>query len=132
MKGMGKFMPELTDNQKMIQKTMDVAAQLVVDYAAPEVPALENLTPDGLCEMFGRLNEARKAVEKVEKIVRGRFESQIEGKKEFRGENFNYKKEDRSRSALDQQKAKDYLQEQGILDDFMSHTEVPTVTIKRN
>lgn len=122
----------LTDTQKALQKTLDHAAQCVIDYAAPEVPALGNLTPEGLLEDFGRLNEARKALEKTEKIVRARFESQIEGKKEMRGDNFSYKKEVTDRTALNQTKAKAYFEEQGTLADYMDTTEVERVTVKRN
>jgi hypothetical protein len=123
----------LTDNQRMIAKTMDIASQLVVDYAAPEVPEMGNLTPTGLCEMFGRLNEARKQLEKVEKIVRARFESQIPNQREFRGENFVYKKASQERTALDQTMAKETLARMGeeVLAEHMKTTEVDTVTIKR-
>lgn len=125
----------LTDSQKILQKTLDHASDLCVKYAAPEVPALGNLTPEGLLEDFGRLNEARKALEKTEKIVRARFESQIDGKKEMRGDNFNYKKESSPRVALDQTAAKAKLVELGgeaALQECMSSTDVERVTVKRN
>lgn len=125
----------LTDSQKIIQKTMDNASELVIAYSAPEVPALENLTPQGLLEDFGRMNEARKACEKVEKIIRSRFESQLEGKKELRGDNFHYKKETSERTALDQTKAKAKLVELGgeeALQECMATTEVDRVNVKRN
>ena len=50
----------LTDNQRSIQKTLDIASQVVIMYSGTEVPDLGNLTPEGLLEEFGRLNEARK------------------------------------------------------------------------
>ena len=123
---------EMTDNQRLINGTMDAASELVVAYAAPEVPSLENKTPQGLLEDFGRLNEARKAVEKTEKIVRSRLEALIEGKRELRGDNFTYKKEVTERYALNQTKAKETLQGLGLLEDHMDTTEVERVTVKRN
>lgn len=124
-------MANLTDNQKSIAKTMDIANQLVIDYAAPEVPALDNATPQKLTEEFGRLNEARKALEKTEKIVRGRLDALLEGKKECRSDNFQYKIESTERTALNQGKAKEYLSEQGVLEDYMSTSEVERRTVKR-
>lgn len=122
----------LTDSQKILQKTLDHASELAIAYAAPEVPALGNLTPEGLLEDFGRLNEARKSLEKTEKIVRARFESQIEGRKEMRGDNFTYKKETSPRYALNQTKAKEVLEEVGRLEECMESTDVERVTVKRN
>jgi ABC-type transport system substrate-binding protein len=123
----------LTDNQRMLAKTLDFAAQEAIAYAAPEVPELGNLTPEGLLESLGRLNEARKAFEKVEKIVRARFESQINGKTELRGDNYTYSKAVTPRYALNQSKAKKLLEEAGIPEDqYMESSEVPRVTVKRN
>ena len=53
--------PQLTAAQKRIQTTLDLASSTVIAYAATEVPRLDNLTPQGLLEDLGRLNEARKA-----------------------------------------------------------------------
>jgi hypothetical protein len=122
----------LTDTQKMLAKTLDIASQSVIAYSAPEVPPLGNATPEGLLEEFGRLNEARKALEKVEKILKVRLESQLAGRKELRGDNFNYKKAVQERTALDQTMAKAKLEELGILPGYMKTTEVETTTVKRN
>lgn len=124
----------LTDNQRQLAKTMDIAGSLAIAYAALEVPALGNLTKTGLLEDFGRLNEARKALEKVEKIVRGRLESQLDGAKELRGENYQYTKKSQERTALNQTAAKETLMRLGgqeLLDEHMATTEVETVTVKR-
>jgi len=121
----------LTDSQRILNVTMDAANELVIAYAAPEVPSLENKTPEGLLEDFGRLNEARKAIEKTEKIVRGRLEALLEGKTELRGDNYQYKRESSTRTALDQTAAKKELERQGILEDFMVSSEVERVTVKR-
>lgn len=125
----------LTDSQKILVKTLDHASDLCIKYAAPVVPKLENLTPEGLLEDFGRLNEARKVLEKTEKIVRARFQSQIAGKKELRGDNFHYQKEVTERTALNQGKAKEKLVELGgdeALQECMDTSEVERVTVKRN
>ena len=122
----------LTDSQKILQKTLDHAGELCIAYAAPTVPELNNLTPEGMLEDFGRLNEARKVLEKTEKIVRTRFESQIDGKKEMRGDNFSYKKETTPRYALNQTKAKEVLESIGRLEECMDSSEVERVTVKRN
>ncbi|MEB3067289.1 hypothetical protein, partial [Parvimonas micra] len=55
----------LTDVQRRLSKVLDAASSTAIAYAAPEVPALENLTEMGLTEELGRLNEARKAIEKT-------------------------------------------------------------------
>ena len=124
-------MANLTDNQRKIANTLDIAGQVVIDYAAPEVPSLENATPQKLTEELGRLNEARKAMEKTEKTVRGRLDALLEGAKECRSDNFQYKIETTERTALNQGKAKEYLAEQGVLEDHMSTSEVERRTVKR-
>lgn len=123
---------EMTDNQRQLAKTLDIAGSLAIEYAAPEVPPLGNLTPEGLLEDFGRLNEARKALEKTEKIVRGRLEAMLQGRKELRGDNFTYNCKMADRTALDQTAAKAYFEKEGILEDFMKTSSVETVTVKRN
>lgn len=122
----------LTDTQRLLMGSMDAATELAIAYAAPEVPSLENKTPQGLLEDFGRLNEARKAIEKTEKIVRGRLESQLKGQVELRGDNFTYKKESVPRYALDQSLAKAKLEEHGCLEECMKSSDVERVTVKRN
>ena len=144
----------LTDTQRILAKTLDAASSECIAYAAPEVPELGNLTKEGLLESFGRLNEARKAMEKTEKVVRARFESQLpEGCKELRGDNYKYAKAVQERTALTQDRAKALLLaiaenprclavliEEGIIDEATSKThmlgctgttEVDTVTVKR-
>jgi hypothetical protein len=122
----------LTDTQRMLQRSMDTASELAVAYAAPEVPPMGNLTKFSLLEDFGRLNEARKALEKTEKIVRSRLEAQLEGAKELRGDNFTYKKATSPRTALDQGIAKTVLEEVGRLEECMATTAVERVNVTRN
>lgn len=120
----------LSDSQVRLRKHLDIASEVAIAYAAPEVPSLGNATPQGLVEEFGRVNAARKALEKVEGILKERIKATSGGQKEIRADNFIYKKEMRPRSALNQTTAKVYFEEQGILDQFMSHTEVETTTVK--
>ena len=122
---------DMTDNQKQLAKSLDIAMESCIAYAAPEVPLLGNATKEGLTEELGRLNEARKAMEKTEKIVRGRLDALLDGERECRGDNFEYKIETTSRYALDQKKAKATLESQGVLDDHMVSSEVDRRTVKR-
>jgi hypothetical protein len=123
---------DLTNAQRKLQRHIDLATDTALKYAAPEVPAMSNLTPQGLLEDLGNVNVVRKAFETLEKTLKERLKSQLEGKNELRSDNFNMKLEDRPRTALDQTKAKGKLEELGILDDFMATTSVPTMTIKEN
>lgn len=121
----------MTDNQRQLAKTLDIAGEVTIAYAAPEVPTLENATPQKLVEELGRLNEARKALEKTEKTVRGRLDVMLDGKKECRADNFQYTIKSQERTALDQQKAKTTLKGLGKLAEHMKTTEVDTRTVKR-
>lgn len=123
----------LTEAQRRLQRSLDAAASTCLAYAAPEVPALGNLTKTGLLEDFGRLNEARKTIEKTEKIVKERLKSQLDGEKELRGDNFQLKIEMRPRVALNQERAKAKLLELGgqeALDECMDETSVEFTTVK--
>ena len=137
-------MAHLTDTQRTLQKTLDIASNSVIAYSAPEVPELGNATPQGLLEEWGRLNEARKAMEKVEKIVQKRFLSQVnvealseEGDPsdyvdELRGDNFNWVQTKSDTTRLDQTAAKKTLAEQDILAEHMSTSTVTRNIVKRN
>ena len=123
----------LTDAQRRLQLVLDAASQSAIAYAGPTVPELGNLTPEGLNEEFGRLNDARKAIEKVEKIVKERLKSQLDGRKHLRSDNYDLKIESAARVALDQSAAKAKLLELGgqeALDACMAETMVERVTIK--
>lgn len=102
--------PQLTDAQRRIQKHMDAAMDTVIKYTAPEVPKIENYTPQGLVEEAGRINKAKGAVEKVEKILKERLRSMREGKNEIRSDNFTLKITSQPRTALNQGAAKDFFE----------------------
>jgi hypothetical protein len=121
----------LNSSQKRIRHTLDAATGTAMAYAAAEVPAYGNLTVTGLVEDLGYLNEARKDLEKVEKILKERLKSHPDFQPELRSDNFSMVLEDRTRTALDQGAAKTKLEELGILPDFMKESVVPTMTLKR-
>lgn len=123
---------QLTATQKQLANTIDKATSSVLAYAASVVPPLENLTKQGMLEELGYMNEARKAIEKTEKIIKERLKSRLDaGETEMRSDNFQMTYENRERCALDQTKAKSYLEQAGILEEYMATTQVPTMTIKR-
>lgn len=121
---------EMNDSQRRVKRVIDLATDTVVNYHAREVPPLGNLTVEGMVEDLGYLNEARKGIEKVEKILKERIKSQLDGKREVKSDNFSYKLEARPRTALNQERAKAYFEEQGILADYMDTTSVDTTIIK--
>jgi hypothetical protein len=122
----------LSDAQRRVQRVVDAAMTTVIAYSAPTVPPLENLTVEGMVEELGYLNEARKKLESVEKTVKERLKSRLGGLTEVRSDNFTMKYESRPRTALDQTKAKAFFEAQGTLADYMSSSEVPTMTFTRN
>ena len=127
------LLKDMNDAQKKAARNIDLATDTVLAYAARDIPSADNLTPEGLVEDLGRLNIARKLLEKTEKIIKERLKATMPpGTREIRSDNFTMNYENRERTALDQSKAKSYLEEQGILADFMSTTAVPTMTIKEN
>lgn len=123
---------DLNDAQKRIRKSIDIATDTCIAYAAKEVPPLGNLTNEGIVEELGYLNEARKELEKAEKILKERLKSRISLGEEIKSDNFTMTYENRSRTALNQTAAKEKLEELGVLADYMTDSEVPTMTIKRN
>lgn len=98
-----------TRAQKDIFLKMQQATDQVVAYAAPEVPLLGNLTPEGLLENLGPVNDAKKAVEKVEKILKERLKSQLNGAKTLRADNYEMKIAYADRVAINQGMAKETL-----------------------
>ena len=85
-----------------------------------------------MLEELGRINEGRKAFETVEKILKERMKTLLDGKTALRSDNFNLELKGVERTALNQGKAKAYFEEQGTLADYMSTTVVPTMYVKPN
>jgi hypothetical protein len=121
----------MNDSQRRVKRVIDLATDTVITYTAKTVPPLGNLTKEGMVEELGRLNEARKAMEKTEKIIKERLKAMLDpNETEVKSDNYQMKYEDRSRTALNQEAAKGKLEELGILAEYMSTTSVPTMTIK--
>lgn len=120
----------LNDSQRRVKRVIDLAMDTCVAYAAKEVPPLGNLTKEGLVEELGRMNEARKAIERTEKILKERLRPMLELNAEVRSDNYVLTYESRSRLALNQTKAKEHLEELGVLADYMDASEVPTMIVK--
>lgn len=127
-------MSVLSDKQKQLQKDMDVAFEIALSYAAPTIPALGNLTETGLVEELGRVNFARKALEKTEEILKERVKAISGGKSAIQSDNFIYTRAESSRTALNQTAAKEKLVELGgqeALDACMATTDVMTTKLAR-
>lgn len=107
--------------------TLDIA----IAYFAKEIPSLGNMTAEGLVEHVGAMKELRKDIEKVEKILIERLKSLLNGRTELSSDNYDMTLRTQERNALNQTAAKEYFQEQGILDQFMSTTEVETLNVRR-
>ena len=122
----------LTDSQRRIRKALDIATDVAITYAGPEVPPPGNLTCQGLVEELGYINEGKKQLEKLEKILKERLKSRPDFSKEIKSDNFTMTLEDRTRCALNQTRAKEKLEELGVLPEFMDESIVPTMTFKRN
>jgi hypothetical protein len=122
----------LSDAQRKMARTLDLAGMTIIAYSAPKVPPLGNLTPEGLLEDLGRVNAAKKAIEKVEKTLKERMKVLLAGKAELRSDNFNLTYKGADKNALDQTAAKKYFEKQGILADYMKESVVMTMTVKEN
>lgn len=126
-----KHQADWTPTQKAKFLNFQQAADLAIPYYAKEVPALGNLTPQGLVDQLGTVKDAIKDLEKVEGILKGRLESQLEGKRTLRGDSHEMEIRSSERTALNQAKVKEYLTEQGILEEYMSTTQVNAMYVKR-
>jgi hypothetical protein len=123
---------DLTDRQRQLSRTIDLATDTLLRYAAPEVPSMTQYTPEGMLEELGRINEGRKAFEATEKILKERMKSLLGEQKKLRSDNFHLEIQDKPRVALDQTSAKAKLEELGCLAEHMSTSIVPTMYIKPN
>ena len=122
-------MAEKQTKQEEITEVMRRSADTLINYAAKEVPALGNLTPEGLLDELGWINELKKHVEKVEKILKERLKSQT-AKKQLAGDVFKMDITASERTALDQGAAKALLESLGETPP-MKTSEVETMRISR-
>lgn len=100
----------LTDKQKAKSKTWEKATDTMLPWFAPEVPAIGNLTVQRLADEIGQVNELKKDVEKVEKILKERFKSLRGEETVVRGEAYELKVTTQERTAIDQGAAKSTLE----------------------
>jgi len=105
--------PDWSDAQKRLFKNMGDATLTAVSYAAKEIPPLGNKDAAALLEELGPVNEAKKAVEKVEKILKERTKALLGDKKELRSDNFEASITVAPRVALNQGAVKEVLEQLG-------------------
>lgn len=114
-------MSDLTESQQRILRVWNRVELTMAAYAAPTVPPMENLTRMGLLDELGDVNEAKKAVEKVEKILKERYKSllandnSVKDKKSDRADNYKMTVRTSSRTALNQTAAKETFEKCGNL-----------------
>lgn len=114
---------QLTDTQSTAALVYDRAAQVMVDYKAPEIPDLGNATPSALIDQIGDLKQVQKDAEKVENILWERLRAMQGGTYLFlRATNYDFKFESRPTVRLDQAKAKEVLEKLGRLEECMVET----------
>lgn len=124
-------MADLSNHQQLKQQRYERATTTILSYQAKEVPALGNKGESAMIDELGEVNELLKDAEKVKNILKERLAS-IQGGSVVDARGDAYKVEVRSseRTALNQTKAKEVLEEVGRLQECMSTTEVSAVYIK--
>jgi hypothetical protein len=116
------------------EKDREFRYRKAVDSLLPwfrrETPKLSNATNQYFADEIGRLNEMRKDIEKVEKILKTIYKTR-KAPEIVRGDEFEVELSMRPRRALDQTRAKEYFEKLGILDEYMVESEVETLNVKR-
>jgi hypothetical protein len=107
------------------------ASHVALKFTGSELPNLANEGIQQLIDDAGRINAAKKYIEKAEKILKETLKGKIRGgdiAKQASGEQFKFDLTLSSRTALDQEFAKAKLRELGVPEsDFMKTTEVETM-----
>lgn len=103
---------------QMFVSFMDAVEDLI-PFCAKEMPKLGNKGLPEIVDIAGRQNELRKAVEKLEKLLKGVIEVKLEGKLTARGEEFEINVVEAPYTRLNQEAAKQKLDALGILDEYM-------------
>jgi hypothetical protein len=119
--------------QTQREKEWEAAFKVLQPWFEREAPKMGNVTPVALIDDIGPLKALRKDIEKVEKLYVDLLKAKLGREIPWtrRGDTYEAVQTLVPRRALNQQKAKDYLESQGILDDFMDDAETPTVNVKR-
>lgn len=102
--------PSWSEPQKQLHKVFQEAQEIVIPYSGPEIPRLDNHTPEQVCDQLGVVKALKSKVDAVEKILKERFKPMMGGEKELRGTRYVATMRNNPRVALDQQKVKEFLQ----------------------
>lgn len=141
----------LTAEQLKIEKALQHAEMLCIEYSGEIMPPIGNLTPGALVDQIGYLKEVQKVAEKVENILWHRMSSLQGGghptnskgvptPDPAQGEVFKYKYRSSDRTAVDQGKVKAFMEATHIcqscgveykVPNFMATTAVATKTVER-
>lgn len=78
------------------------------------VPNLANMSLEDITDELGRLNHARKLLQKGEEFYKEAWKSRLEGKTEIVGATFLVENKPTASSRMNQQKVLDYCLEHGI------------------
>jgi hypothetical protein len=111
----------------------EAAFKVLQPWFEREAPKMGNVTPVALIDDIGPLKALRKDIEKVEKLYVDLLKAKLGREQPWtkRGDTYEASQTIVPRRMLNQQKAKDYFEAQGILDDFMTDADTPTVNVKR-
>lgn len=107
--------PSWSEPQKRVHKDIQEGMEIVVPYFGPEIPVLDNNTPEQLCDMLGVVKAGKAAFEKVEKILKERFKPKMPkaaagaDEVELRGTRYVATLRTNPRVAIDQGKVKELI-----------------------
>lgn len=102
--------PSWSQPQKAKFQAIQEATEIAIPYFGPEIPSLDNHTPEQICDDLGVVKVAKKALEQVEKTLSERFKPKMEGLLELRGTRYIATKRPSQRIMLNQGKAKELLE----------------------
>lgn len=124
-------MADLSNHQRLKLQKYEKATTTILSYQAQIVPDLGNRTEAALIDEMGEIKELIKDAEKVEKILKERLASMQGGSiKNSRGDAYMVEVRVSERTALNQTKAKEVLEEVGRLPECMSTSQVSAVFVK--
>lgn len=103
--------PSWTQPQKDKFSAIMQATEIAIPYFGPEIPSLDNHTTEQICDDLGVVKVAKKALEQVEKTLSERFKPRMGALLELRGTKYTAVKRLSERTALDQGKVKELLEQ---------------------
>lgn len=101
--------PSWTEPQRKLHKDVQEAMEIAIPYFGPEIPRLDNHTPQQLCDTIGVVKAARKAFDQVEKTLIARFKPTMGAEGEVRGTRYVATNTQSERTALNQSAIKELL-----------------------